>query len=362
MSEQQDQSQKTEEPTEKKLRDAHKRGEVVKSQEVSNWFVLAAGAVLIGLLGPKMMTDMSGLLAQFLAQPHQMSAEGRALPAALSDLMEQLLGMMVLPLGVILLAAIGGNIIQHQPVFTGDRMKPKLDKISPMKGFKRIFGTTALVNFAKGIAKLLIVGAVGFLIIWPQHETLAADIMKDISQFMPFVQQLSLEMMGGVLAVLSVIAGLDFVYQKYDFMKRQKMTKQEIKDEHKQAEGDPHIRAKLRQIRMERGRQRMMAAVPDATVVIANPTHYAVALKYEMGQSSAPVCVAKGVDDVALRIRRVAEEHDVAVIENPPLARSLYGLMEIDDQIPPEQYKAVAEVISFVMRQKGPASKGRVTH
>ena len=362
MSGDQDQSQKTEEPTEKKLRDAHKRGEVVKSQEVSTWFVLAAGAVLIGILGPNMMADLATVLAQFLAQPHAMSTDGSALPKAMGSLMERVLTIVALPLGVIVVAAIGGNIIQHQPVFTGDRMKPKLEKLSPLKGFKRIFGTTALVNFAKGIAKLLVVGAVGFFIIWPQHETLAADIMKDLGLFMPFVQQLSLEMMGGVLAVLAVIAGLDFLYQKYDFLKRQKMTKQEIKDEHKQTEGDPHVRSKLRQIRMERGRQRMMAAVPEATVVIANPTHYAVALKYEMGQSSAPVCVAKGVDDVALRIRRVAEDNEVPVIENPPLARSLYGLMEIDDQIPQEQYKAVAEVISYVMRLKGSPAGAQARH
>jgi len=361
VAEDQDQSQKTEEPTEKKLRDAQKKGEVVKSQEVGHWFVLAAGVVLIGILGPKMMTDLAGLLSQYLAQPHLMSTDGPAFPDAMANLFERILIIVALPMGIIVLAAIGSNVIQHQPVFTAERMKPKLDKISPAKGFKRLFGTTALVNFAKGIAKLLIVGAVGFLIVWPKHETLAADIMKDLSQFMPFVQQLSLEMMGGVLAVLAVIAGLDFIYQKYDFMKRQRMTKQEVKDEHKQTEGDPHVRSKLRQIRMERGRQRMMAAVPEATVVIANPTHYAVALQYEMGQASAPVCVAKGVDAVALRIRRVAEENEVPVIENPPLARSLYGLMEIDDQIPPEQYKAVAEVISYVMRQKGdPATRPRM--
>jgi flagellar biosynthetic protein FlhB len=155
------------------------------------------------------------------------------------------------------------------------------------------------------------------------------------------------------LSALGVIAGLDYFWQRIRFMSRNRMSKQEIKEEYRQNEGDPVIKAKVRQIRQERARKRMMAAVPDATVVITNPTHFAVALKYESGKMQAPVCVAKGIDALALRIRAVAEENDVPVIENPPLARALHASVEIDEAVPPEHYKAVAQVIGYVMRLNG---------
>jgi flagellar biosynthetic protein FlhB len=155
------------------------------------------------------------------------------------------------------------------------------------------------------------------------------------------------------LGALGVIAALDYFWQRMRFLKRNRMSKQEIKEEYRQNEGDPAIKAKLRQIRQERARKRMMAAVPTATVVVMNPTHYAVALKYESGKTAAPVCVAKGVDALALRIRAVAEDNDVAVVENPPLARALYAAVEVDDPVPPEHFKAVAQVIGYVLRLQG---------
>ena len=359
MASDQDQSQKTEQPTEKKLQDAHKRGEVAKSQEVSTWFVLAAGTLWVGVLSGPMMVNLSEVLSEFLSQPHAIAVEKEGLIDVFSTLGSQILFIMGLPLLLFVIAAVGGNLVQHRPVFTAERMKPKASKISPMQGFKRIFGMAALVNFAKGLAKMTCIAAVAFLVIWPQHENLAGVVMRDLSLFFPFMQTLSLQMLGAVLVVLAVIAGLDFAYQKYDFMKRQRMTKQEIKDEHKQTEGDPHVKAKLRQIRMDRGRQRMMAAVPEATVVITNPTHFAVALKYDSDDMAAPQCVAKGMDAIALRIRQVAEDHDVPVVENPPLARALFGTVEVDDLIPPEHYQAVAEVIGYVMRLSGQMGNAR---
>ncbi len=359
MANDQDQSQKTEQPTEKKLQDAHKKGQVAKSQEVSTWFVLAAGTMFIAFWGPTMMTDLMGLLSQFIAKPHDLTTEPGGLPRLMNDLGRDVVVMIAMPFGVFCIAAVIGNLVQHRPVFTIERMKPKLDKISPLKGFKRLFGTAALVNFAKGLAKLTLIGAVAFLVVWPEHEQLADIVMRDIGSFFPLLQTLSLQMLGGVMAVLSVIAGLDFAYQKYDFMKNQRMTKQEVKDEHKQTEGDPHVKGKLRQIRMERGRQRMMANVPDATVVITNPTHFAVALKYETGETGAPVCVAKGADNIAFRIREIAKEHDVPIVENPPLARALFATVEIEDEIPHDHYQAVAEVISYVMRLKNKFTQSR---
>jgi flagellar biosynthetic protein FlhB len=170
------------------------------------------------------------------------------------------------------------------------------------------------------------------------------------SGILPLALTLITKAVLAALAVLAVIAALDYVYQRQRFMTRHRMSRQELRDELKQSEGDPHVKARIRQIRLERARKRMIAAVPEATVVIVNPTHYAVALKYESGKMGAPVCVAKGMDHLALTIRKVAEENDVPVVENPPLARALYAAVEIDDEIPAEHYKAVAQVIGYVMR------------
>lgn len=202
------------------------------------------------------------------------------------------------------------------------------------------------------MAKLVLVAAIVISIMWPERDQLAQVVMVSPSMILPVVQVLGLQILSAVIGVLTILAILDFTYQKYNFMQQQKMSKQEIKDEFKQADGDPKIKAKLAQIRAERQRTRMMAAVPDATVVIMNPTHFAVALKYESDDMSAPICVAKGIDEVALRIRGMAEEHDVPVLENPPLARALYASVELDDEIPAEHFKAVAEVIGYVMRLK----------
>ena len=189
-------------------------------------------------------------------------------------------------------------------------------------------------------------------VIWPERARVASLAQGDVAGLLPLLKALSLKVLVASVAVFAVIALADYLWQRRRWRERLKMTLQEVRDEHKQQEGDPHIKARIRSIRAQRSKKRMMAAVPKATVVIANPTHYAVALKYEPGMN-APLCVAKGVDAVALRIRKVAEDAGVAVIENPPLARSLHAAIEVDKEIPAEHYKAVAEVIGFVMRRKG---------
>jgi len=189
--------------------------------------------------------------------------------------------------------------------------------------------------------------------VWRDLEAVDAYAGLPAGALMERVWWLSVKLMIAVLAVMSAIAGLDWLYQRFDFTKQQRMTRQEIKDEFKQTEGDPMVKARLRQIRMERARQRMMAAVPEADVVITNPTHYAVAMKYEVDSMGAPKVVAKGVDHLALRIRELAKEHDVPVMENPPLARALCAAVEIDQEVPPEHYKAVAEIIAYVFRLQG---------
>jgi flagellar biosynthetic protein FlhB len=235
-------------------------------------------------------------------------------------------------------------------VFSGERLKPDLSRLSLVAGFKRIFGLDGLVNLLKGIAKLALVGTAAFAAVWPERARLGTALELNPAGTASLAFSLIGRVLLAVLVVFALIAAADYFYQRQRFMGRHRMTRQELKDEVKQSEGDPQIKARIRQIRLERSKKRMMAAVPEATVVITNPTHYAVALKYESGKMSAPVCVAKGVDHMALNIRKVAEEHDVPVVENPPLARTLYAAVELDGEIPAEHYKAVAGIIGYVMR------------
>ena len=213
----------------------------------------------------------------------------------------------------------------------------------------RLFSKQALVNFAKGLVKLALIGAIITLLLWHQRYRLDGLVVTDPAAILPLAQTLSLEMLGTIVAVLALIAAADYLFQYRQWFERQKMSVRELKEEFKQTEGDPAIKAKIRQIRQTRMSKRMMAALPTASVVITNPTHFAVALRYDRGMN-APVCVAKGVDALARKIREVATEHSIPVVENPPLARALHGTVEIDQEIPPEHYQAVAEVIGYVMR------------
>jgi flagellar biosynthetic protein FlhB len=255
------------------------------------------------------------------------------------------------PLLMLMLAATAGNMIQHRLVWSTEQLKPKFSKISPGAGFKRIYGKQAVANFFKGLFKLGALGAVMTAVLWPERHRLEAFVHFDPAAIMGVTFSLTIQLMGAVVAMLAVVAIADYFFQYRQWFERQKMSLQEMKEEFKQSEGDPHVKGRIRQIRMERSKKRMMASVPKASVIITNPTHYSVALSYERGMS-APVCVAKGTDLVALKIREIAKEHDIPIVENVPLARSLYATVEIDDEIPVEHYHAVAEIIGYVMGLK----------
>jgi flagellar biosynthetic protein FlhB len=207
----------------------------------------------------------------------------------------------------------------------------------------------AIANFVKGLLKLVIIGAVLTALLWPERDRAEGLALTDPAAILPATKELALKLMGAAVAMLAVIAAADYLFQYRQWYNRQKMTLQELRDEFKESEGDPTIKGKMKQTRAQRMRKRMMAEVPKATVIITNPTHYAVALKYERGME-APICVAKGIDAVALKIREIGTEHSVPIVENPPLARALHATVEIEQPIAPEHYKAVAEVIGFVMR------------
>jgi flagellar biosynthetic protein FlhB len=358
MAEGQDENDKSEEPTQKRLDDALQRGDVAKSQEVNAWFVIAGGTLVLmsfaGSMSYGLATSMRGLLANSYA----IRVEGRSFLPTVQKIGIEVIAAAAIPLLLLLLAAIIGNMIQHRLVWSGEPLKPKLSKISPLAGFKRLFSKQALMNFVKGLAKIVLLGAVMAALLWPERTRLETLVTLDPAAILPMTQTLALQLLGAVVAILAFIAAGDFLFQYRQWFERQKMSFQELKEEFKNTDGDPHVKAKIRQIREGRMRKRMMASVPDATVVITNPTHYAVALKYERGMN-APVCVAKGMDAIALKIREVALANGVPIVENPPLARALHGTVEIDSEIPAEHYQAVAEVIGYVMRLNRAARAGR---
>jgi len=358
MAEEFEDTNKTEEPTQKRLDEALKRGDVVKSQEVNTWFVIAGAALVLMAFSGTMSKDLTTTMRGLIANSYNISVDGPALPRLFQKIGGEMLAAMTIPFLVLLVAAVGGNVIQHRLVWSFQALTPRFSKISLAAGLKRLFSKQALANFAKGLIKLVVVGSVLTALMWPERGRLEALTHSDPALIVPLCVSLSLKLLGSVVAMLAVVAAADYLFQYRQWYDRQKMSVRELKEEFKQTEGDPAIKGRMKQVRQVRMRRRMIAAVPKAAVVITNPTHYAIALEYERGME-APVCVAKGVDALALKIREVADEHSVPIVENPPLARALHATVEIDQQIPPEHYKAVAEVIGYVMRLRRAVSGRR---
>lgn len=345
----QDDQERSEDPTQKRLDDAVKRGDVAKSQEVNTWFLLAGGTLALFAFGGFGADRLTRTFAQLFASSHAVGMDGRAIIRLSGQLMMDTLIAIGPMLIIVIAAAIGSNLVQHRWVWTGESLKPQASRVSPIAGAKRVFSKQALVQFVKGLAKIGIVSAVMLAVVAPEVDRVMQLVAGDYGMILPLVNSLTMRLLIGVVAVMAVVAALDWLWSRHTWYERQRMSVRDIRDEYKESEGDPTIKAKLRQIRQSRMRKRMMAEVPKATVIITNPTHYAIALKYEKGMP-APKCVAKGVDALALRIRELAEEHRIPVVENPPLARALHKAVEIDQDVPPEHYKAVAEVIGYVMK------------
>jgi flagellar biosynthetic protein FlhB len=344
-----DDDSKTEEPSQKKLDEAIKRGDVVKSQELSTFFVLAAATVFVAFLMPGLSEGLARSLSVFIEQADRITLDRRGLIEVYLRLGALVGGALALPALLFLIAGAGGSAVQHRLLWTIEPLIPKFNRVSPLGGLKRIFSLEGLMQGVKGVAKIGIVGAAMAMALRPELTRLDTIVATETVGLLSVIQAAAVKMMFAVLIVMAFVAGLDYLFQYRRWMKRQRMSREELKEEFKQTEGNPEIKARIRQLRQARARRRMMAAVPKATVVITNPTHFAVALKYENGMK-APVVVAKGADELAFKIREVARENDVPIVENPPLARALHAQVEIDREIPEEHYKAVAEVIGFVMR------------
>ncbi|HEX7005772.1 MAG TPA: flagellar biosynthesis protein FlhB, partial [Alphaproteobacteria bacterium] len=292
-------------------------------------------------------------MRRFFEAPDLMPVDAGGLRLVLGDLLGDL-ALAFLPLFLLfIIAAAAPGLLQSGFLISPERIQPKLEKISVTKGFGRLFSLRSIAEFGKGVLKIAIVGTVATLLLVPHIEKIHQMQTLAVPDLMIVIQDLAVRLLLGVLAIMTVVAAVDFLYQRFEFLKSMRMTRQEIRDELKQTEGDPMVKGRLRQIRMERARRRMMANVPKADVVITNPTHFAVALSYKPDEMAAPRVVAKGADLVAARIREVAEEHDIPVVQNPPVARALFATVDLDQEIPAEHYRAVAEIIGYVFRLKG---------
>jgi len=347
-----DDSQKTEDPTGKRLDDARNKGQVANSREVNNLFMMMALALSIGMFGPSIAGGIKNLMLPFIESPDQIPTDIGHLQILGWRLLTHILMIGIVPLILAVFAAFGAGYLQFGLLWSAEHLMPSLDKISPFAGFGRIFSMKSLTEFIKGLLKIIIVGSVASSLLMPAVRDVHHLIGLEPLQILATIKSMVLHLLTGVLSVIFAITIFDFFYQRFQHIRGLRMSRQELKDEFRDTEGDPIVKGRLRQLRMERARRRMMAEVPKADVVVTNPTHYAVALKYDQATMGAPRVIAKGIDKTAQRIREIARESDIPVIENPPLARGLHAAVEIDQEITPEFYKAVAEVISYIMKLK----------
>lgn len=342
-----DQSQQTEQPTQQRLEKARKDGQIALSKEVSHFSLICALLIIGSYLLPKTFKTLTEVMTFYLSFSSQIPFE--SFQTSIMQGLGRVALSFAMPVGVLVLFALGIGFAQTGFVLNKKSMQPKLENVSPLKGFKKIFGAKALMEFLKNMIKLIIIIYITYMVMRPEFYKLYGITRLTISGLLTELSEQMMYFLWILMAVIGSVALLDYGYQKFMFIRNLRMSRQEIKEEFKDSEGDPHVKGKQKQIRQEKARQRMMADVPTATVVITNPTHYAVALKYEMDKMDVPILVAKGLDAVALRIREVAEGADVQIVENPPLARALYANLEIGDEVPTEYYEVVARVIRFVL-------------
>ncbi len=341
---------KTEQPTPRRLQEARRKGQVAKSKDLSAAVVLMAAVALFYAVSQDSTAGLERRLTWYYTNCFSIGLQDNQLYWAIAGaLMEALLAFAPV-LAVIVLAAVLSNVMQSGFLLAPEAVMAKLERINPLEGFKRIFSVDSLVELLKSILKVVVVGVVSYLVAAKYIPGLLLVYFKHPAQEMTEVTAavISVAAAGGGVYLLLALA--DFYYQRYSFLKKLRMTKQEVKDEYKQTEGDPQIKGWLRRRQREVVMNSIRREVPRATVVVTNPVHYAVALKYEEGVTGAPVVVAKGAGDVAARLREIAVENRIPVVQNPPLARALFQQVDLGREIPAELYQTVAEVLAMVLR------------
>lgn len=353
MEESHDKDSKSEEPTEKKIRDAVERGQIPVSREVSTLFGLLGFSAFFLFFGQSAIMSSAVSLSSVIDMSDRLRLDTGHDVLGLVRLLIAGIGGAFLPLFVILVVVgLAASFLQNQPAAILERIVPKANRISPSAGFKRIFGAAGMAEFLKSLAKLSVAATVVAFSMKSVPQTLLEGMFQQTPVFGQALWTVTVKLMLSVSVAMLVIAGADLVWSRFHWRTGLRMTRQEVKDEMKQAEGDPIVKARIRSVARDRARRRMMKAVETATLVIANPTHYAVALRYERPKDAAPVVVAKGQDLVALKIREIAEEHGVQVFEDVALARSLHKAVAVDRTIPPEFFAAVAELVRIVYASK----------
>ncbi|QGH36992.1 flagellar biosynthesis protein FlhB [Gracilibacillus salitolerans] len=342
--------EKTEKATPKKRLDARKKGQVAKSQDVNTAILLFFVFIILMVTGDLLKRTMTDMYSKSFTEYIHQDLTEEELFNMLLDVLSQI-SIAIAPIMLIaIVAGLASNFMQIGFLYTTEPLKMKLNKIDPIQGAKRIFSARALVELVKSLLKIVVVGVITFSIIWINRDEMMMLVDKEVNGALAFFGQMTIQMGVAAAIGLLIISVIDYAYQKYDFEKQNRMSKNDVKDEHKNIEGDPLIKSKIKEKQRQMAMQRMMSEVPNADVVITNPTHYAIAIKYDESKADAPYVVAKGVDFVAMRIKDIARNHDVMTVENRPLARALYDQVEIDEIISEEFFQAVAEILAYVYR------------
>lgn len=344
-----DKDSKTEEPTEKKIRDTMEKGKLPVSKEVAIFTSFLAIMVYTVFFASSSVAELGVFLSNFLEQPEAwpLGTERDVIELYQAVVVE--VGRAVASLFLLLVVAgLGASLVQNIPQFVGERIRPQASRISLTKGWSRMFGAQGFAEFLKSLAKLCFVMIVLYFVLSDDHRRLLAGMITNPVAFGSVIRDIAVDILVAIVFVMGVIGVADIVWSRFHWFQEQRMTKQEVKDEMKQSEGDPIVKSRLRSIARDRARQRMMTAVPKATLVIANPTHFAIALRYVRNEDAAPVVLAKGQDLVALKIREIAEQNGIPVFEDVALARSMYKQVSVDNIIPSQFYQAVAELVRIV--------------
>ncbi|MFE1600192.1 flagellar biosynthesis protein FlhB [Methylobacterium sp. ID0610] len=349
MAEDVDQDSKTESPTERRVREAIEKGDVPVAREASVLAAVIGLLIVLTLIVRGQAATLARDLVPLFDQPRGFTLQTGRDATMLLEGVAMIMGRFLLPIvAVLAVCGLAASVFQNLPRFVGDRIQPKWSRVSPAAGWSRIFGRTGQVEFLKSLFKFLTISVVSLLLLRSERHKVVNAMSVDPSQVPELILTMAIRLVSAVSIATIVLVAADLIWARLRWQRSLRMSKQEIKDEHKQIEGDPLVKARMRSMAQDRTRKRMLAAVPRATVVIANPTHFAVALRYERDESPAPLVVAKGQDLIALKIREIAESNGIPVIEDKPLARSLYDSVEVDQMIPAEFYRAVAQILFYL--------------
>ncbi|HHY74640.1 MAG TPA: flagellar biosynthesis protein FlhB [Bacillus bacterium] len=344
--------EKTEKATPKKREDARKKGQVAKSKDVSAALTLFFVFLLLLFMGGLLKGQMLAMISKTLKEYMLWDVTEANIHHMFIDYSIKAVYFVAPIMGLVVIIGVAANYIQFGFLFSPEAIKFKLSKLNPITGAKRIFSIRAIVELFKSILKISVVGTGAFIVLWLNFDKVLLLSQKSVGASLALIGYITVQMGLVVSILLMILAVFDFSYQKYEHEKSLRMSKQDIKDEYKNMEGDPKIKSKIKEKQRQMAMQRMMQEIPNADVVITNPTHYAVVLKYDETKADAPIVIAKGVDYIALKIKQIAKHHDIIAIENRPLARALYAQAEIGDVIPEQFFKAVAEILAYVYRLK----------